>query len=283
MVSKTMKKLNMATKAGFDYGGIPPGIQKRGRFCLCRLERKTPNAMKPDKVPYKQDGTIADPSKPSGFCSFDEALAAYNSGGFDGIGIGCFDPIAMTDVDGCVHDGKLDEWTKGIVDELDSYTELSPSGTGIHIFFFVEDFFYDKERYYINNRKTHVEVYVPRATHRFLTMTGQCIHGTEVMERTEQLKGVLEKYMVRPQANVEQPIVTAPCSFLSDSSIVAKMQTSKQGEKVKALWEGNIPDGKSHSEADMALAEIMAFWCGGDIEQMDRLFRQSGLMRDKWD
>ena len=41
----------------------------------------------------------------------------------------------MTDVDGCVHDGKLDEWAQEIVDELDSYTELSPSGTGIHIFF----------------------------------------------------------------------------------------------------------------------------------------------------
>ena len=58
MVSKIMKKLNMTTKAGFDYGGIPPGIQKRGRF-----------AVKQDKVPYKQDGTRADSSKPSDFCS----------------------------------------------------------------------------------------------------------------------------------------------------------------------------------------------------------------------
>lgn len=283
MVSKTMKKLNMTTQTGFNYGGIPPGIQKRGRFCLYRLERKTPNAMKPDKVPYKQDGTRADPSNPADFCSFDEALAAYNSGGFDGIGIGCFDKVGMADLDGCVHDGKLDEWAQEIVDELDSYTELSPSGTGLHIFFLIKNFFYDKERYYINNRKTHLEVYVPGATHRFLTMTGQCIHGTEVMERTEQLKGVLEKYMVRPQADVTLPKVTAPGSFLSDSSVIAKMQTSKRGEKAKALWEGTIPDGKSHSEADMALAEILAFWCGGDIEQMDRLFRQSGLMRDKWD
>ncbi|WP_314050042.1 hypothetical protein [Peptostreptococcus stomatis] len=33
----------------------------------------------------------------------------------------------------------------------------------------------------------------------------------------------------------------------------------------------------------MALAEILAFWCDGNTEQMDRLFRRSGLMRDKWD
>ena len=45
---------------------------------------------------------------------------------------------------------------------------------------------------------------------------------------------------------------------------------------------GEIPDGKSHSDADMSLASILAFWCGGDTEQMDRLFRKSGLMRSKW-
>jgi len=28
---------------------------------------------------------------------------------------------------------------------------------------------------------------------------------------------------------------------------------------------------------------MLAFWCGGDTEQMDRLFRKSGLMRDKWE
>lgn len=69
MVSKTMKKMNMTTKAGFDYGGIPPNLEKRGLFCLYRLELKTANAVKPDKVPYKQDGTRADPSNPADFCS----------------------------------------------------------------------------------------------------------------------------------------------------------------------------------------------------------------------
>ena len=117
MVSKTMKKMNMTTQAGFDYGGIPPGIQKRGLFCLYRLELKTANAVKPDKVPYKQNGTRADPSKPSDFCSFEEALAAYNSGGFDGMGIGCFGKVGMADLDGCVHDGKLDEWAKFVRDD----------------------------------------------------------------------------------------------------------------------------------------------------------------------
>ena len=114
-------------------------------------------------------------------------------------------------------------------------------------------------------------------------MTGKCIHGNAVEERSEELKAVLEKYMVRPQADKPAPKVEAPGSDFSDEEALRKMFSSKQGEKAKDLWEGNIPDGKTHSEADMAFAEICAFWCGGDIQQMDRLFRQSGLMRDKWD
>ena len=64
--------------------------------------------------------------------------------------------------------------------------------------------------------------------------------------------------------------------------MLAKVAASKQSEKFKALWDGIIPDGKSHSEADADLCAILAFWCGGDTEQMDRLFRQSALMRGKW-
>lgn len=58
---------------------------------------------------------------------------------------------------------------------------------------------------------------------------------------------------------------------------------SKGADKFTALWNGEIPQGKSHSDADMSLATLLAFWCGRDLEQMDRLFRKSGLMRDKWD
>ena len=66
-------------------------------------------------------------------------------------------------------------------------------------------------------------------------------------------------------------------------SVIIKASASRQGEKFKALWNGEIPEGKTHSEADLSLCTILAFWCGGDTEQMDRLFRKSKLMRDKWD
>ena len=40
---------------------------------------------------------------------------------------------------------------------------------------------------------------------------------------------------------------------------------------------------QSKSEADIALCNMLAFWTNRDVERIDRLFRASGLMRDKWD
>ncbi|MBS6028010.1 MAG: DUF4368 domain-containing protein [Negativicoccus succinicivorans] len=72
-------------------------------------------------------------------------------------------------------------------------------------------------------------------------------------------------------------------SYLSDEEVISKAASSKNGEKFKRLWNVDITRYKSQSEADAALVSILAFWCSGDKAQMDRLFRQSGLMREKWD
>ena len=117
-------------------------------------------------------------------------------------------------------------------------------------------------------------------TSRFVTVTGNAISGTGIEDRTEALAEILEKYMVRPGKSVSH--ASAPGSYLSDDSVLTKISAYKQAEKFNSLWNGNIPDGKSHSEADAALCAMLAFWCGGDTGQMDRLFRQSALMRDKW-
>ena len=70
---------------------------------------------------------------------------------------------------------------------------------------------------------------------------------------------------------------------LDDQTLVAKAQSAKDGAKFLALWNGNISGYKSQSEADLALCNILAFWTRGDYERIDRLFRQSGLYREKWD
>lgn len=279
---RCMDKKNQKSDMEFDYSTISKFMQEHGKFCLWKLEMKSGKG-KPDKIPYQLNGKRADATNPQHYASFEEIVEVFAKGGYAGVGVGCFKPLRLVDVDDCVVDRMLDERGQDIMDTLDSYTELSPSSNGIHIFVLADGFSYDTEKYYINNRNTHVEVYSPDVTGKFLTLTGKAIHGTDVNERSKELQTVLEKYMKRPNAEATDSTVAAPGSYLSDESVYTKASKSKQGEKFNALWNGEIPDGKSPSEADMALAEILAFWCGGDTEQMDRLFRRSGLLRNKWD
>lgn len=80
--------------------------------------------------------------------------------------------------------------------------------------------------------------------------------------------------VVKPQATLS----------LTDGELVNKIKASKQGAKFISLFErGEIIGYKSHSEADAALCQILIGWAQGDIQQADRLFRQSALFRPKWD
>lgn len=88
--------------------------------------------------------------------------------------------------------------------------------------------------------------------------------------------------MVKPNAKTTTEPVIVPGSYLPDETILEKIFSSANGKKAEALWNGDN-DGKSASEGDLALCNILAFWCGGDSEQMDRLFRSSSRIRSKWD
>ena len=70
---------------------------------------------------------------------------------------------------------------------------------------------------------------------------------------------------------------------LEDEDLLEKATSASNGEKFERLWNGNTAGYDSQSEADMALCCLLAFWTGGDRTQMDQLFRQSGLLREKCD
>lgn len=97
----------------------------------------------------------------------------------------------------------------------------------------------------------------------------------------DTLPQFLEVFMKRP-STVRQNDLDEAVSYLSDESVIEKASKSVNSEKFKKLWNGDIPSYESRSEADLALASILAFCCGRDIAQMASLFRQSGLMREKW-
>jgi len=247
------------------------------------------------KIPVDPtSGKFASTTDPATWGTFETARNRATSPTTDATGVGFVftddDPIVGVDLDDCriPETGKTREWASDIVDRLDSFTEISPSGTGYHVL--VEGTL-PKGR----NRKDDVELY---ETARFFTVTGDHVEGTPatVNERERALHAVHREYVSAADDGDESPstesdtdaangdATPAPTSTsLSDAELLERAKNAANGEKFSRLWRGNTAGYESHSEADMALCSLLAFWTGGDVTQLDRLFRKSGLMREKWD
>lgn len=269
--------------AKVNFVNIPQELKNNASFCVWKLEKRRG---KPTKVPYNpRTGQLAKTNDPSTFADFGTAMKAYAMGGWDGIGYRVSEGIGAIDIDHCIReDGSLNDVAASILAFLpDAYFEKSPSGTGLRGFFRLSpDFAYDKTIYYINNRQHGLEVYLPGTTNRFVTVTGDEFRTGTVTRNDEALQNLLDTFMKRKMQVSNRTV--EPCSYLTDEQVIEHASRSESGDKFKALMDGRWEEGyDSQSDADMALVSILAFWCGNVEEQIDRLFRTSGLMRDKWD
>jgi primase-polymerase (primpol)-like protein len=97
------------------------------------------NGKKWDKPPLSAaSGRKCSKTDAKNWCTFDAALAAHCAGRFDGVGF-CFtenDPFAGVDLDSCrdPESGVIDQSVLWILETLNGYTEISPSGCGLKIF-----------------------------------------------------------------------------------------------------------------------------------------------------
>lgn len=155
----------------------------------------------------------------------------------------------------------------------DTYAERSVSGTGLHIFCYGDL----PEDTLKRNDRTGVEIY---STLRFACMTGDLIDGrSEIKDYSDRIAAIAYEFTgKRLPARTYEP---APCTA-SDTELLEEIRRSRQGTKFDTLYSGNTSAYPSHSQADSALVFILAFWTQNPT-QIDRLFRSSGLYRDKWD
>ena len=263
-----------------NLSNLPKDLQENGLFCVWKYENRDGQAKK-TKVPYQTDGRRAKSNDRHSFCDYATALTALPR--YDGLGLGIFNGFSAIDIDHCI-DGSdnLSRLSQDIVDIFDGcYMEKSPSGCGLRILFRTSDFRYDNERYYINNSKLGLEVYVSGVTSKFVTVTGNVYRQGTIKDASQNLQILLDRCMRRPATST--PTLPNPHSYLSDEQVIQMASHAKNADEFLALWKGAPDKQSSHSEADLALCSHLAFWCSGDTEQMDRLFRQSGLMRDKWE
>lgn len=268
-----------------QINNLPAALRERGLFCCWRYEERDG---KRTKVPYNpKTGGRAQSTNPDTFAPLMTAMDAVQRSGYDGIGVGIFGTLGAIDIDHCIDDnGEVSEMALDVVNTMRGYTEVSPSGKGLRILFYANGFQYDKARYYINNQKAGLEVYIAGCTQKYVTITGDAwTPGLDLEERGEQLAVVLEKYMQRPAERPTHSPTPAPSvSDLDDLELIERAKQSKGGSSFSDLWAGNTFGYNSHSEADMALCNALAWWTNGDAQRVDRLFRQSGLYRaEKWD
>jgi putative DNA primase/helicase len=243
--------------------------------------REEVRAGEPTKVPYSVAGGKASTTNPKTWAPLDAALSHAEEHGMSGVGFVFTedDPFAGIDIDKCrdAETGEIEPWARKIVAAFDSYTEVSPSGTGLHIF--VKATLPGP-----NNRKGPLEMY---ESGRYFTLTGEHLGGTptEIHERQDVLERLYRHVFKIEKAssatNGHKP-QTAPLD-VGDEDLLALAKQAKNGEKFSRLWSGDTSDyAGDDSRADLALCSLLAFWTDGDTERMDHLFRQSGLMRDKW-
>jgi putative DNA primase/helicase len=243
--------------------------------------REEVRAGEPTKVPYSVAGGKASTTNPGTWAPLDTALSHAAEHDMSGVGFVFTDddPFAGVDIDKCrdAETGEIEPWAWKIVTAFDSYTEVSPSGTGLHVF--VKATLPGP-----NNRKGPLEMY---ESGRYFTLTGEHLDGTptEIHERQDVLERLYRHVFKIEKAssatNGHKP-QTAPLD-VGDEDLLALAKQAKNGEKFSRLWSGDTSDyAGDDSRADLALCSLLAFWTDGDTERMDHLFRQSGLMREKW-
>ena len=114
------------------YDRVPEGLRSLRQWVCHRFPDKAPLCPFPDE---RGDLTFASCNKPETWGSFEAAVKAVSLGWAKGIGIEFANGIAGIDIDHCVDGGELSELAREIVETFRSYTEISPSGTGVHILF----------------------------------------------------------------------------------------------------------------------------------------------------
>jgi putative DNA primase/helicase len=220
--------------------------------------------------------STADPETWSDYATATRALVESNS--YEGVGFVFAegDPFTGIDLDDCLDDGEVQPWALRIVEALDSYTEVSPSGTGLKIWIRASK---PGEKC----RTGSIEMY---DKDRFFTFTGrQFGDRTTIEDRQEELGGLYFSLFPAPENDGINTVVSGGGFTGEDEELLEKARNCGTGKLFTSLYDHG--DTSKHfyddSRADLALCGMLAFWTGRDADRMDRLFRASRLMRPKWD
>jgi primase-polymerase (primpol)-like protein len=250
----------------------------------------------PTKKPFMTDGFSASATDPTTWTTFAGVRRAVPTLGTDkGIGFVLGAPYSGIDVDSCrePNSGAIADWGMAIITALNSYAEISPSGTGVKII--------ARGTLPTPGRKTALKTVTPMVSwksaaiemysaKRYFAITGLPVSNTRIT--IEPAQGALDALYTRffgtvtdmsAEMSTGTTTTVLPSAGLEDEAVLEHARAAANGHRFRRLFDvGDISLYGSASEADAGLCALLLFWCGDDLEQVDRLFRRSALCRSKW-
>src|ERR1017187_6615354 len=262
-----------------QYSQLPPELKTWEIWLPFRTSPRPSVGL--NKIPQNRQGRPAKYTDPSTWMSYEEAVAQSQRTGYSGVGIMLHKELGIMgiDFDHCIVDGVLDPEVEGWVAKLNTYTELSFSGEGLH------SLAYGKLPWKAN-RSGKVEMYTDA---RFFVVTGRQMTGTpnEVMPAQDAIAAIHGQ--VFGNQPVETVDTTTPYytegregelsaeSLFPDDTVMAALRRNAVARK---YFDGSAVTINA-SSADWDLARSLAFFCHGNLAQMRRLFMKSSLVREK--
>lgn len=256
-------------RGGEGWSTLPPDLQALNRYLPWTAVRRANGGT--GKCPMRARGQTLYPvqaASPAAWLPLADALRWVETGQADGVGI-CLPPgMIGLDLDGVYYGGELEEWAAELVDKADSYTEKSPSGVGLHILGY-----HPVAR--LPGRLTGMFRVEVLTAERFLTVTGQAVKSRPLRDLADVVP-----IPARPQV----PAVSRSTWPVEHAALVDRIARGRSGALFQQLYvDGDISRYPSWSEADLALCRLFGWWCDGNLQHMDQLFRGSALYRPKWD
>lgn len=248
---------------------IPQELKDLNAWVCWRYENIN-GSDKPTKPPYNaKTGNKASVTDPSTWCSFNDAIKCLANGGdYCGVGLVFTDRDKYSIIDLDKAQGEILARQQKIAAEFDSYSEVSPSGYGLHIIV--------KGKVPTGKRKDCVEIY---SNLRYATFTGNVYKNKPIADCQDKLTKLWEE--LGTEKNVIQSSINEDEKY-TDEEIIEQCRNAINGEKFNRLYNGDWRSKyPSQSEADLALVNIIAYYTK-NRNQIIRLFRSSGLgKRDK--
>lgn len=290
---------------------LPPAFAAMAAYRQFLCYVLVPSASKPgkmDKLPVSpHTGQVVTAHDPAHWATADHACqvaAAWNAiePGKYGVAFSFqeSDPFFFIDIDGAFDGTTWSAVAQRIAGMFPGAAmEMSQSGKGMHIFGTGRAPAHGKK-----NALLGLEFYTEL---RFVALTGVGAMGDAATDHTAALHAITAEYFppgAGTGANGDFGLSSEPVPEwrgpTDDADLIRRALRSKSASSVFGgrasfadLWEANAevlatayPDANrpyDESDADAALVSHLAFWTGRHGERIERLMRQSKLVRDKWE